>query len=43
MEGMIPDYDDVCQVPRLLGNAAWKVSPSVAFVDGILRVLSYNL
>jgi len=40
MEGTIPDYADVRGIPRLLGNEAWKVSPSVAFIDGIPRVLS---
>ena len=38
-EGMAPDYGDVCQIPCLLGNEAWKIRPSVAFVDGIPRVL----
>ena len=40
LEGMVPDYADVRGFPRLLGNGAWKVSPSVAFVGGIPRVLS---
>ena len=40
MEGMDHDYADVDHVPCLLGNRAWRVVPSIAFVDGIPRVLS---
>jgi len=40
MEGMACDYTDVARAPCLLGNKDWKVVPSIAFVDGMPRVLS---
>jgi len=40
MEGLNRDYVDVCHAPCLLGNKAWRVLPSIAFIDGIPRVLS---
>ena len=40
MDGAVGDYGDWNSVPCLLGNPDWKVSPSVAFVDGVPKVLT---
>ena len=40
MDGLAPDYADAGCEPCHLKNEAWKVMPSVAFVDGMPRVLS---
>lgn len=37
---MVPEYGDPHQIPCLLGNDKWRVRPSIAFVDGVPRVLS---
>ena len=40
MEGLVGDYGDFVSAPLILGNPEWKVSPSVAFIDGVPKVLT---